>query len=269
MCRLLVLLFFSLLVPFSGFCQTDSVQYLDEDFEPVPQAQATYYRIRQVTDAQTGRGYQKDFFLTGEKVEEINFSKMDSLREGLSAKWFKNGQLKERDIYVKGVREGKSEAWFENGQQRWVYTYLNGKPHGILQSFHSNSQLKRHDVYKQGKLIEGHCYDENGKKIPHFYYEIMPEFPGGFQEMMRFLARNMKKEFMKGPDKVDGLAVVTFVIDEKGEVTSVKVKRTTHAFLGDIGVRVVQSMPRWKPGLQDGEPVPVKFTVPVRSVATN
>ncbi len=250
------------------FSQTDStITYLSADFDEVPQPEAAYYRVVRITDPKTGRGYQKDFFINGEKYEEINFSKVDSVRDGLSLNWHRNGQLEKRTMYVKNQVVGKSEAWFENGKLRWEQPHVNGKLEGDMNVFHPNGQRKRHEVYAQGKLVKGTCYDENEQEVPFYPFEVMPQFPGGDKEMFKYLAQSFRKGIKAHPKKVNGLVVFSFVVNQNGDVVQFRVVKTTHEFLGEIGRKVVQAMPKWSPGIQDGEKVPVKYTAPIRSEA--
>ncbi|MGV3540768.1 MAG: toxin-antitoxin system YwqK family antitoxin [Rufibacter sp.] len=120
----------------TGFSQPDSVIYFNNNFDVVSKNEATYYRIKLITDTITGKGYQKDYFITGEKYRETNFSKLDSIKDGLTLSWFKNGQLRARTFYVNGNANGKSEDWYENGQLRWEHTYVNGHLHGDMKSYY-------------------------------------------------------------------------------------------------------------------------------------
>ena len=93
--------------------------------------------------------------------------------------------------------------------------------------------------------------------------EKMPEFPGGQEALMNFLQKNVKypKEAMdKG---TQGRVVVQFVVGKDGSVTNPKVVKSVSPELDQEALRVVKMMPKWQPGKQKGEEVPVKFTIPV------
>jgi len=94
--------------------------------------------------------------------------------------------------------------------------------------------------------------------------EELPEFPGGGADAMKdWLAHNIKypEEAMKA--KISGIVNVTFVVDKAGKVKNVKVIKSLHPFLDEEAVRVVRSMPDWKPGTQAGKPVDVQMVVPL------
>lgn len=93
--------------------------------------------------------------------------------------------------------------------------------------------------------------------------EQMPEYPGGIPAMMEFIKDNIKYPESLKESAIQGRVVVQFVISETGEIGDVKVIRSIDPALDAEAVRVVKSMPRWKPGVQDGKTISVKYTMPV------
>jgi protein TonB len=94
--------------------------------------------------------------------------------------------------------------------------------------------------------------------------ESMPEFPGGQQEMMRYLAENIKYPVIAQENNIQGRVICQFVVEKDGKVTDIQVVRTSgDASLDKEAVRVINSMPKWKPGKQRGKAVRVKYTIPV------
>lgn len=96
--------------------------------------------------------------------------------------------------------------------------------------------------------------------------EEMPTFPGGDTELRKFLAQSVKYPVIAQENGIQGRVFVSFVINSKGEVTNVRVARPFDPNLDKEAVRVVQSMPKWKPGMQRGKPVKVSYTVPINFV---
>ena len=104
-----------------------------------------------------------------------------------------------------------------------------------------------------------------------FIVEHMPEFPGGDVEMRKFIAENTKYPEEAKAKGLVGKVFVQFVIDKEGSVVNIKIARGVDPILDNEAIRVVQSMPKWKPGEQseriDGEkvwvPKNVSFTVPI------
>ena len=91
--------------------------------------------------------------------------------------------------------------------------------------------------------------------------EKMPSFPGGSEALKEYLKKNTR---YPNPDAcIQGRVVVVFVVDEKGNLSDVKVARSMEPSLDAEAVRVVKSMPRWNPGMQNGKAVKVRYTLPV------
>lgn len=93
--------------------------------------------------------------------------------------------------------------------------------------------------------------------------EQMPEFPGGMKELLKFLQDNLKYPENAMKNNVQGRVIVQFVVEKDGTPTEFKVARSVDPDLDAEALRVLQTMPKWKPGMQRGEVVRVKFTVPV------
>jgi protein TonB len=94
--------------------------------------------------------------------------------------------------------------------------------------------------------------------------ESMPEFPGGQQEMMKYIAENIKYPVIAQENGIQGRVICQFVIEKNGSVTDIQVVRSSgDASLDKEAERVIKTMPKWKPGKQRGKPVRVKYTIPV------
>ena len=93
--------------------------------------------------------------------------------------------------------------------------------------------------------------------------EEMPSFPGGQGALMSYLASNIKYPVVAQENGVQGRVIVSFVVELDGSISDVRVARSVDPSLDREAQRVVKSMPRWKPGKQNGSAVRVKYTVPV------
>ena len=93
--------------------------------------------------------------------------------------------------------------------------------------------------------------------------EQMPTFPGGQQELMAYLGKNIKYPTIAQENGTQGRVIIQFVVERDGSITDVRVARGVDPYLDKEAVRVVKSMPKWLPGKQNGKAVRVKFTVPV------
>ena len=93
--------------------------------------------------------------------------------------------------------------------------------------------------------------------------EQAPEFPGGPQAMMQFIKDNLQYPQIAKENGIQGRVILQFVVDETGKVTDPKVIRSIDPSLDTEAIRLVLSMPRWIPGMQDGKAVAVRYTIPV------
>ena len=93
--------------------------------------------------------------------------------------------------------------------------------------------------------------------------EEMPEFPGGMGECMKFLGKNIKYPTISQENGVQGRVIVQFVVNRDGSIVDPVVVRGVDPYLDKEALRVIQMMPKWKPGKQRGKAVRVKYTVPV------
>ena len=93
--------------------------------------------------------------------------------------------------------------------------------------------------------------------------ETQPEFPGGMAELMKYLQKNIRYPKVCKEQRVQGRVIVQFVVNADSTITDVNVVKPVNPYLDQEAVRVVKAMPKWKPGEQRGEPVRVRFTLPV------
>ena len=116
------------------------------------------------------------------------------------------------------------------------------------------SDNKEADTQQEAKI------DENGI---HQVCEEMPEFPGGMQECMKWLGKNIKYPTTAQEKGIQGRVIVQFVVERDGSITEPKVVRGVDPDLDKEALRVISIMPNWKPGMQKGKAVRVKYTLPV------
>lgn len=91
----------------------------------------------------------------------------------------------------------------------------------------------------------------------------MPEFPGGNRALLEFINKNIVYPDDALANRIQGTVYLRFVVSKTGEVTRIEVTRSVDPLLDNEALRVLASMPRWRPGRQDGTPVNVYFSVPV------
>ena len=122
----------------------------------------------------------------------------------------------------------------------------------------------------QGKptkiIIVGDKENPDNKEEPYTMVEQMPQFPGGMKalmEYMEYISTNLRYPEEAKDLCLHGRVIIGFTVKEDGSITDVEVVRSLHPIVDAEAVRVISKMPKWQPGMQDGKPVPVKYTVPV------
>ena len=111
--------------------------------------------------------------------------------------------------------------------------------------------------------------DSTQKEYQFFEITEVPKFPGGANEMMKFLSENIVYPDIAQDNGIQGTVSVQFVVDKDGSLTDIKVLRNPGGGLGDEGKRIVELMPKWSPGYQKNEPVRVKMIIPLRFKLNN
>ncbi len=97
------------------------------------------------------------------------------------------------------------------------------------------------------------------------YAQQMPDFPGGYEEMMKFLQKNILYPPLARENGIEGKVVLAFVVSADGKISNIeKVGKPLGWGCDEEAIRVLKTMPPWTPGKQNGKPVNVKFTLPVR-----
>ena len=94
--------------------------------------------------------------------------------------------------------------------------------------------------------------------------EQQPEYEGGYGAMMEFINKEKKYPKTARREGVEGEVRVSFVIDKSGNITDVKTIKSLHPDCDAEAERVVKAMPHWKPGMQNGKPVLVRFSIPIK-----
>lgn len=93
--------------------------------------------------------------------------------------------------------------------------------------------------------------------------EVVPEFPGGDDSLFAYLYRNVSYPAEAKKADIHGRVFVTFVVEKDGRITGERILRDIGGGCGEEVLRVIRTMPKWKPGTQDGKPVRVQFNLPV------
>jgi len=248
------------------------------------------------TDRLMYEGSYISYYNNGHKRRITKYK--DGVLNGDIINYYPNGKLYSIQLFdghrflLNECRDSLGNVLAEEGNGRWV-SYLNGyfDKNQIRGSVENGLQegewigmafrlpLKR--VYKGGKLttvlytIDPNTYGKNSnntnpKKIVVSSFDkifsevdLAPEFPGGMEKFYQFVAYNIKYPQKAKKSGTSGKVIITFVVEKDGSLSNIKVAKDIGNGCGEEAVRVMQLVPKWKPGIQGGEPVRVAFSVPV------
>jgi periplasmic protein TonB len=101
---------------------------------------------------------------------------------------------------------------------------------------------------------------------PRIIVDQMPQFPGGESEMVKFIRDHLRYPLIAQELGVTGTVIVNFVVDRDGEITNMVVARSIGSGCDEEALRVLDIMPRWNPGKQAGNPVRVRYAIPIKFV---
>lgn len=128
-------------------------------------------------------------------------------------------------------------------------------------SSEDNQQEAQTAVYTPPAVVEEE--EEEAAQQIFTVVEEMPEFPGGQMELLKYLGKAIKYPVIAQENGIQGRVVCAFVVNRDGSIVDAEVLRGVDSSLDKEALRVINSMPKWKPGKQRGKPVRVKYTVPV------
>ena len=108
--------------------------------------------------------------------------------------------------------------------------------------------------------------EEPKEEEPFAYVEQMPTFPDGTEAMYKYIYEKIKYPAIARENGISGQVIIQFVVSKEGDIQKAKVVRGIGGGCNEEALRVVNGMPRWKPGKHNGRAVPVTFTLPIKFV---
>jgi len=129
-----------------------------------------------------------------------------------------------------------------------------------------DSEADENTVIDVAPVIQAAEEEEAEEAQVFFIVEDMPEFPGGDLALRKYIANAIKYPVIAQENGIQGKVYVTFVVGKDGKVQNARIARGVDPSLDKEALRVVNSLPTWKPGKQRGKPVNVSYTVPINFV---
>jgi protein TonB len=124
-------------------------------------------------------------------------------------------------------------------------------------------EVKNEEVVEFVEEVKEEVQEEEAEPEPFVVVEEMPMFPGGDAELLKYIAEHTNYPEVAKENNIQGRVIVRFCVTSKGGVSQVSVLKGVDPELDTEAVRVVNSLPAFKPGKQGGKPVPVWYMVPI------
>lgn len=241
--------------------QTKDTIYYNKNWETSSKENAKYYRI---ISKERELFHVMDYYLNGILQMNGYYKTLNpDIKEGLFTYYDENGKKNSQGNYSANTKNGPYYKYYHSGLVWFSENYSNGILDGECIGYFENGQIKRKEKYRRGELIEGKCYTSSGLDTSFFPFESMPEFIGGNNALSNYLGQNINYPPDARNKGIEGKVVLTFVVDKDGIIKNIEVVEYSHNLLNQEALRVVKSMPKWKPGFQDGKVVEVKYTLPI------
>lgn len=168
--------------------------------------------------------------------------------------------------YKSGVADGLFVEYDESGEKVISGEYDDDEYAGTWTFWDGGQETKLED---ENEITAKLSKDEPVITVPgnkFKWVQTMPEFPGGVNELMRFLGNTCKYPNLAKDAGINGKVFVSFVVEPSGQVSNIKILRGIGGGCDEEAVRVVKLMPKWLPGFQDNIPIRVQFNLPVNFI---
>jgi TonB family protein len=186
---------------------------------------------------------------------------------------YQTGKLSNEKLKLIECRDSTGKISAENGNGEWVYWDFKSKSitlHGLVKDSLKEGEWDGMDgdrvacvnIYEHGAFVSGTYYFKSGKKYKYHTDEVEPMFgnggPAGFNV---YLGQAVKFPDIDRKNGTQGKVIVTFVVEKDGSLTDVKALRGPDQSMMDAAIQAIQQSPAWLPGIQNGRPVRVQFTI--------
>lgn len=195
----------------------------------------------------------------------------NSPQNGVTIKTYsKSGKLEALKEFYDSHAIRLFREFYENGELHIDAAFDSlGRLNGVLKTFWRNGLPKRLDIYRDGDLVKGTCFNKEGKSITHFPFWQMPEFPGGDTALRRFLREKIEYPAISRNEHIQGKVIVQFIVDTNGNITNININKSVSKELDAEAIKVVKEIPRWIPGKMDGEKMGMEYYLPFNFSLTN
>lgn len=227
------------------------------------------------------QGMYTEYFKTGNKmvVRKYDSGKL----VGDDTTFYSNGQVHNivihdnTGIYLKTFIDSTGKImtdngngnWIKqgegNGEETWTGSVVNGKEDGTWLLKYAGDTATYHAEYKNGVELPGTKRNSSGQILT----DQQPSFPGGDVGFGRYLSRAVTYPGYAREHHITGRVIITFYVEQNGSLSELRVLSSPDESLSKEALRAMSNCPVWKPGLRNGLPVRVRFSMPVAFSLSN
>ena len=152
-------------------------------------------------------------------------------------------------------------------------SYTTAKPqHDVMQwayslvAYHCNDKSEQSALYSEKPLnmqAECHLVTQDDKDKNTNIDDELPSFPGGDAKLREWIKKNMKYPSYAKKNGIEGQVLVVFIVEKDGSISNAEVSWGVDPSLDQEALRIVNKMPKWKPGTQNGVAMRVKYRLPI------
>lgn len=245
---------------------TLSVHLFEQLFDLATSEEDTVYQIVEQMPQYTG-GEEAMMKYVAENIKYPQAAKDKNIggRVFVSFVIEKDGSVNEVKV-MRGIGGGCDEEAVRviKGMPKWKPGMQKGKPVRVSYMMPINFKLSDGQPAKPAQQTDANKPDmKPDKNGVYQIVEEMPQFPSGETKMMEYIAKNINYPQEARDKGIEGRVFIGMVIEKDGSVSNVRVLRGIGGGCDEEAVRVISSMPKWRPGKVGGEPVPVSYMLPV------
>lgn len=202
--------------------------------------------------------------------------------------WYQNGQLKEEDLMekdannqvnskilnfwdstgVQHIKQGTGEylEWFDNSQLKVKGFFQNSMKDRKWQSWFKDGKPYYEEIWEKGYLKIGTSYNQEGQKFEYdsTNYEIQATPINGMQSFYSYIGKSLKYPQEAEKSEIEGKVLIQFTVDKDGSIIDANVLKGIGGGCDEEALRVVKQAPKWSPGVQKGQKVKMRLTLPVQ-----
>lgn len=200
--------------------------------------------------------------------------------------WYDNGKIREERTYhynqalskkkyknftIDNFWDRKGNQTITNGNGSYEFKndsilrkgfYKNGKRHGKWIGYNNDRKLYE-EYYKDGKIKNGESWDKKGNTYKYKQVYIQPKYKKGQESIKKHIIKNFKVPKYAYENKLYGRILLRFMVEKDGSLSNFKILRSICKPSDDEAIRVLKLMKKWKPGINRGQKVRVKYTLPI------